>query len=288
MNVKNQIKDYFVIFIGCILLGIAIQKFYLPHNLVTGGFSGISIILTRMLENRFDIHISVAVLNLCLNVPLFIVTFFLLGYRMVIRSFFATISLTVTLSVLAMLPTFDTDLILASLFGGVFSGLGLGLVISKFSTTGGTDLVSMIIKKYLKHFDVSRLLFMIDSTIIICGLFAFGIENCMYAIISVYVCAKVIDGVLEGLNFAKIAYIITEKHNEISNEIFDKIDRGVTGLESIGMYTKNKKVTLMAVISIKEIPALKQLVKEIDPKAFIIFSDAREVFGEGFGKIENI
>ncbi len=283
---KNVVKDYFVITLGCFLLAIAIECFYLPHNLVTGGFSGLAIILTRFFESRLGLEISVSVINLCLNLPLFIVTFFLLGYKMVIRSFYSTIVLSLSLSIVALFPQMNSDLFIAALFGGVFSGAGLGLVFSRFSTTGGTDLISMIINKYVSHINVSKLLFVIDSSIIVLGLFVFGAEKCMYALVAVFVCTKSIDAVLEGLSFAKVAYIITDKYEEVSDKILKELERGVTGLESIGMYTKKQRVTLMVVIATKELPKLKIITKSVDENAFIIVSEAREVFGEGFGRKE--
>ncbi len=284
MKIKSFLLDYIIIAFGCLLLSISIHMFYLPHNLVTGGFSGLSIILTRYLQSWFGINLSISVINLCLNLPLFVVTFFLLGYKMVIRSFYATLSVTFWLYILEFAPAIETDLFLAAIFGGVFSGIGLGLVLNRFSTTGGTDLVAMIFNKYLPHINVSKLLFCIDSCIIVVGLFAFGIENCMYAIIAVFTCTKVINAVIDGFSFAKIAYIITDQYEDVSSEILTELDRGVTGLESIGMYTKKQRVTLMTVVPVKEVPKMKDLVNKIDPNAFIILSDAREVSGEGFSR----
>ncbi len=267
-------------------MAVGIESFYLPHNMVTGGFSGISIIITRYMDKLFSINIPISVINLCLNLPLFILTFFLLGFKMVIRSFYATIILTISLFLVTFLPAIETDLFIASVFGGIFSGVGLGLVFSRFSTTGGTDLVAMILRKYFKSFNVSKLLFMIDCSVILLGLFAFGVTNCMYAIVSIYICTKVINQVLEGLSFKNVCYIITDHYEELSEVLLQELDRGVTGLESKGMYTKKQRVTLMVVISTKDIPKLKEITKRIDEKAFIILTEATEVLGEGFSKFE--
>ncbi len=284
MKNKETILDYLLIFLGCLSLAFAINSFFLPNNLVTGGFSGLSIIITRYLESVFGINVQISVVMLCLNLPLFILTFFLIGYRMVIRSFFATLSVSFWLSILAHLPIIELDIFLAATFGALFSGFGLGLVFSRSSTTGGTDLVAKIANKYIKHINVSKLLFYIDTGIIILGLFAFGIENCMYAIISVFVCTNVIKTVLEGVNFAKVVYIITDHYEELSQAILVELDKGVTGLESKGMYTNKQRVTLMTVIPAKDIPKLKEVTHRVDENAFIIMSDAKEVLGEGFNK----
>lgn len=282
MKITKHVYDYFIIVIGCFLIGFAIEHFYLPHNMVTGGFSGLAIIITRYAESMFGLNISVSAINLWSNIPLFIITFFMFGYRMLIKSFFATIMLSVSLSIWASIPGFNTDMFISSIFGGVITGFGHGLVLSRLCTTGGTDIVAMIFNKYLEHINISKLLFIIDSAIIVLGLFVFGIEAAMYAIISVFVTTKMIDVVLEGLNFSKVAYIITDKYDEISDEIMKVLDRGVTGLESKGMYTKKQRTTLMVVVSTKELPKLKEIIKNFDEDAFMILTEAREVVGEGF------
>lgn len=282
MNIRKLIEDYIVITVGCFLLAIAIELFYLPHNLVTGGFSGLGIIIARVSENVLGTQIPVSVSNLALNLPLFIATFFILGFSMVVRSLYATVALSVSLAIATYLPPIHTDLFLAAVFGGVIAGVGIGLVIVRFGTTGGTELIALIIQKYLPHFNVSKLIFIIDCAIILVGLFAFGAENCMYAIISVFVCAKLIDMVVEGVSFAKVVYIITDEYEDVSSQILTILDRGVTGLESVGMYTGKQRVTLMTVIPVKEIPKLKEIVMSVDEKAFLILSEAREVHGEGF------
>lgn len=281
-DIKKTVTDYVIITFGCLLLAIGIDKFYLPHNLVTGGFSGLSIIIVHLLSSTMGIEAPLAIVNFTLNFPLFVIAFFVLGYKVVLRSFYSTMILSFLLFLTSFTPDIPSDLIIASIFGAVFSGLGLGLVFSRQSTTGGTDLVCTIINKFLKHSNISKQLFVIDSGIIVLGLFIFGIEKCMYAIISVYICTKIINTVLEGIGFAKVVYIITDKSAEVSTEILKVLDRGVTGLESVGMYTEKQRLTLMTVIPPKDIPKLKEITKEIDENAFIIISDAREVFGEGF------
>lgn len=284
MDKKKIITDYLIITIGCFILALGIDKFYAPHNLVTGGFSGLSIIISYYSTTLFGVSIPISLINLFLNLPVFIIAFFVLGFNMVFRSFYSTIMVTVGLFVMTLFPTIETDIFISAVFGAVFAGIGLGLVFSRQSTTGGTDLVCTIINKFLKQKNISKLLFILDSSIILLGLFAFGIENCMYAIISVFVCTKVINIILEGIGFAEIVYIITDKSDEVSAKIFEVLDKGVTGIESRGMYTGTQRVTLMTVMPSKSIPKLKEITKEIDKNAFIIVSEAREVFGEGFAE----
>lgn len=285
MKSKNVLYDYLIMTVGAFLLAFAIQMFYLPQNLVTGGFSGLSIIITRYVESIFGISIPISLINLSLDIPLLIVTFFLLGFSMVIRTFYSTLAVSFFLQVCTFFPSFNNDMFISAVFGGVCAGVGIGLVISKQSTTGGTDLISMIVNNYNKHINISKIMFCIDSCIIMLGIFAFGFERGMYAIISVYICTKFIDTVIEGVNFSKVAYIITDKYDEVSDKILTDLDRGVTAINAKGMYTKQDRVMLMVVVNTKQLPILKSIAKTIDPNSFIIVSEAREALGEGFSEI---
>ena len=174
---------------------------------------------------------------------------------------------------------------LGAVFGGVMAGLGIGLVFVANATTGGTDLAGSILHHFFPGLSTAKWMQLIDTFIIVAGLVLFGSERAMYAIISVYITVQVIDAMLEGLNFSKAALIISDKHQEISEAIMEQIDRGVTGLRGIGKYTGNEKEVLLCVMSKREILTIKEIVKQLDKKAFMIVTDAREVFGEGF--IEN-
>lgn len=282
MNFKKVLYDYTIITFGCFLLAFAIDTFFLPQNLVTGGFSGLSIIITRYAESLFNIQIPISLINLMLNIPLFMITFFLLGFNIVIRSFYSTLAVSFFLQVCTMLPSFQNDIFISAVVGGVCAGTGLGLVISRQSTTGGTDLVTMIIKNYNKHLNVAKMMFAIDSGIIVLGIFAFGFESGMYAIISVYISSKMINTVVEGVGFSKVAYIITDKYEEVSDKILNELGRGVTGVYAKGMYTNQDRVMLMVVVETKQLPVLKSIAKQIDSNSFVIVSEAKETLGEGF------
>jgi uncharacterized membrane-anchored protein YitT (DUF2179 family) len=168
-------------------------------------------------------------------------------------------------------------------FGGIFCGAGVGLIVRAMASTGGTILLASIIhNRLLRHISVGRLLFGCDFMIILIGLVVFGPEAAMYAVVGIFVCTKVTDAILEGFSFAKAAYIISDKSDVIANEIIRHLNRGATEIQARGMYTKEARGMLMCVVSGRELVQLKQLVYNTDPKAFVIVAEVREVLGEGF------
>ena len=154
------------------------------------------------------------------------------------------------------------------------------------ATTGGTDLLCMLIHEKKKYYSVPRLLSIVDGIVVLMGVFVFGINRALYAVIAVYITSKVSDGMLEGMKFAKMTYIISDYAKEIADEILQKIGRGVTGLNAEGMYSNSEKKMLLCVVGKKEIVEVIQIINQIDPKAFVIVSDIREVMGEGFIEIK--
>lgn len=284
-SIKEKIIEYLAIIVGTTILSIAINVFFDPFELVTGGVSGLSIIIKTFAEERYNIIIPLWLTNIALNIPLFIVGVKVLGIKMLGRTIFATLYLSFALFYTKLIPTSflaNIEPLLIALFGGVLSGVGIGLVLSSFATTGGTDLAANIIHKYVKHISISKLLFILDTCIILFGIFMFGITKAMYAIIAVYTTSKVIDSILEGLSFSKAALIISEHSDIIAKEILSELDRGVTGLSGRGMYTLNNKEILLCVVSRKQVIQLKDAVKSIDNRAFLLVFDVREALGEGF------
>lgn len=283
MEKKFKLKEYALITLGCFVLALGINVFYFPSNLVTGGFTGLGIIVSNVFMTLFSVNVPLWSINLFLNIPVFIIAYFVLGPKIIGRSFFATIMLSLALYLTEYIHIGGLDLFLSAVFGGLLTGIGLGFVFRCFATTGGTDMVSAIIqKKFLKHMNISKILLCIDTLIVVLGLFIFGMEETMYAIIAIFISTKAIDTVLEGFGFAKAVFIISERFDEISNKINKDLQRGSTGLYSRGMFYHNDKVTLLTVVSKKELTKLKGMVKSIDEKAFLIVADVREVLGEGF------
>jgi uncharacterized membrane-anchored protein YitT (DUF2179 family) len=285
-NYRHPFLDYMYIILGTTLLALAINMFFAPLGLVTGGVTGLAIIIKTitvdLVKDGFPIYIT----NLVINIPLFILAIIIKGKNFGTRSLFATFYLSFALFYTQSFEPITYDMLLGSVFGGALAGVGLGLVFSAFSTTGGTDLLASIIQHFLKHHSVARIMFIADGTIITMGLFIFGVEKAMYAIVSIYISVKVIDAILEGIHFSKAAFIISEKNGMISQKIMELLDRGVTGLEGQGKFTNMSKEVLLCVVSKREIVKLKEIVRDIDLRAFVIVADVREVVGEGFIEYE--
>ena len=283
MNKKHSAWfSYLMIIVGSASFGVAIQNIYDQTGLVTGGFTGLAIIIKAITSQLIKDGIPLWHTNTVLNIPVFILGYILMGRKFLGRSLFGTIMLSFWLYVLPPLDLAQGDYMLAALFGGLFSGAGVGLVLRANGTTGGTDMVAALIHRKLRHYTVAQIMMVLDGCIVFAGLFLFGIRPTLYAIVAIFVATKVSDSVLEGFNYSKAAYIITDQYEEIATRIMEELDRGLTGLSAKGMYTNEDKCVLYCVVSMKEIVVLKELVSEVDRNAFVIVSDVREVLGEGF------
>ncbi len=283
---KKRYIDYSLIVIGTGLLSFAIQCVYDPCSLVVGGFSGIAIIIKEVTKMLVPGGVPLWLTNILLNVPVFLLAWKIKGRQFVGRTIIATILVSLWLYIIPPFSFAGNSLFLASIFGGVISGAGLGFVFMAKATTGGTDMVGAIIQHYFKHISMPTFMMLLDAIIVTVGAYIFGLERALYAVISIYVVAKVSDGMLEGIKFAKETYIITDKHKEVADAILNEIDRGVTGIYAKGMYTETERYLLFCVVTKKELIQLKEIVGRIDENAFVIVSDAREVLGEGFLPVE--
>lgn len=279
--------NYGKITLGTLITAAALAYFQDPHGIVSGGVTGIGIAL-RAVTERFGTAIPLSVWNLVINIPLLIAGLFVKGRHFMQRTIYSTLLLSAFLFLMERLPfrlEFD-DLFLAAAFGGVLSGLGMGLIVSGFATSGGTDLLAAIIQAKKPHLSVFRVLLIIDTVVIIAGGFVFGIRNALYAIMTSYLNTEFGDKILEGFNRSKAVYIISDEWKTISDGILEKLGRGVTGLDSTGMYTGKTRKTLYCIVSPKELVRLKALTYKADKNAFVIVTDAKEVLGEGFIAVE--
>ncbi|MBP3543917.1 MAG: YitT family protein [Lachnospiraceae bacterium] len=282
MKMKEAWRDYLLIIAGTGMMALAIKGIYDPASMVTGGFSGIAIMVKNLTGGVITGGVPLWLTNILLNIPLFAVTIRIKGFRYIAKTVFATVCLSVALYVIPEVNLMPDDIFLAAVFGGVISGVGIGLVLMANATTGGTDTMAAVIQHYLRHYSIARIMQILDAVIVLAGVWMFGLKSALYAIICIYLVAKVSDGILEGLKFSKQVYIISECYEEIAGRIIEELDRSATALEGMGMYSGNKKQMLFCVVSKKEIVKLRDIVKSIDKNAFVIVSDAREVFGEGF------
>lgn len=281
-NKRSPIWDYIFIFVGTGLLGVAIQCLYDPISLVTGGFTGLSIIVKEVTGNLIEGGIPLWLTNIVLNIPFFILALKVKGVKFILRTFVGTMLLSAWLYIIPVIDLTQGDYILAAVFGGVIGGAGMGLVLLAKATTGGTDMVATLIQHKLKHYSVVQIMQILDGVIVLTGLYVFGIKAAMYAIVAIFITSKVSDALMEGFKFSKAAIIISDKHELVAKKILEDLDRGVTGLYAKGMYSGQEKCVLYCVVSQKEIVEVKEMVAMVDPDAFVIVSDAREVLGEGF------
>lgn len=274
--------SYLLIIIGTALASVAVQNLYAPLNLVTGGFSGLAIVVKAVTGEIMKGGVPLWLTNVVLNIPVFIFSYIALGRKFVGRTIFGAAMLSVWLYVIPAVDLAKGDYLLASIFGGVFLGAGIGAVIRGHATTGGTDMVAALIRTKLPQYSVAQIMQVLDAAIVVLGISLFGVQKGMYAIIAIFVTTKVSDTIVEGFHFSKAAYIITNQHDEVADAIMKEINRGVTGFSAKGMYTKEEKCVLYVVVSKNEIVKVKELVAKIDPSAFVIVSDANDVLGEGF------
>ena len=282
MRKHGKFYDYIMIIIGTGILAFGIACFYDQVGLVTGGFSGLAIVFKHITSVFIEGGIPLWFTNIALNVPVFILSYFLKGKKFIGKTLFGTLMLSAWLYVLPSIDMAEGDLMIASIFGGVCAGAGIGFVIRVGATTGGTDMVSALVQLKFRHYSIVQNLQVIDGLVVLLGLFIFGMRPTLYAIIGIIVQTKVSDLVVEGINYSKAAYIITNEHEEIAKRIMIELERGVTGLQAKGMYTKENKCVLYCIVTQKEIIGLKDIVNEVDPNAFVIVSDVKEVLGEGF------
>lgn len=278
---KPWYMEYLLIIVGTALMATAITSCFDAAGLVTGGFSGIAILVKAGTKSLYGNGIPLWVTNLVLNIPVFLLAAKIKGVAFVKKALLGDLSLTVWL---AVLPAWKLsgDFLLVVLYGGLLQGVGIGLVFLGGGTTGGTDLLAAIIQNFMRHYSIAQIMQFVDGAVVLVGMYVFGIERALYAIIAVYLVTKVSDGIIEGLKFSKSVYIITEKPDEVSRMVMEDLDRGITGISAKGMYSGQDKLMLFCVVGKKELVHLKEMIDEIDPNAFVIVGDAREVHGEGF------
>ena len=278
---KPWYMEYLLIIVGTALMATAITSCFDAAGLVTGGFSGIATLVKAGTKSLYGNGIPLWVTNLVLNIPVFLLAAKIKGVAFVKKALLGDLSLTVWL---AVLPAWKLsgDFLLVALYGGLLQGVGIGLVFLGGGTTGGTDLLAAIIQNFMRHYSIAQIMQFVDGAVVLVGMYVFGVERALYAIIAVYLVTKVSDGIIEGLKFSKSVYIITEKPDEVSRMVMEDLDRGITGISAKGMYSGQDKLMLFCVVGKKELVHLKEMIDEIDPNAFVIVGDAREVHGEGF------
>lgn len=278
-NVKKYALEYIFIIIGAFLMAVSTALFLLPNQLSTGGISGISTIL------YYSCNYPVGLTMLLINVPLFVIAMVKVNKRLFFKSILGTVLLSVFIDLLENLSPITNDRFLACIYGGIIMGIGTAIILKAGASTGGTDLLSYVIRAYNNKFKSSRVIIIADTIIIFFNIIFFReIEIGLYSVIAIYLMGKMIDIIFEGIYFTKIMFIISEKYEEISKEIGILVKRGSTGIYSKGMYSEKQNVMLFCVASRKEVAEIKQIIKQIDKNAFIVTTDAIETLGKGFSE----
>ncbi len=279
---RKRFYSYLLIVAGTGLMAFAIKSSYDSIGLVTGGFSGIGIMLRRLTTGIVKGGIPIWLTNLVLNIPLLILAFRLKGGRFIGKTVAASFLLSFWLGVIPDCDIAGGDYLLASVYGGVLTGAGVGMVLSAQAATGGTDLIATLLHIRFRAYSIAWLLQIIDGIIILAGIYVCGLHASLYAVFSVIIVSYVSDLITEGGKFSKAVYIISEKYERIADTVLHDMDRGTTLLPAVGMYQREDRNMLFCVVSKKEVPVLKEYIKNIDAGAFVIVTDVREVLGEGF------
>ena len=278
-NVRAEMKNAILILAGLIFCALGFNLFLIPNNIAAGGFTGIAQLINSVTG------FPVGAIALALNVPLFLLSMKSLGLRFGIRSLIATIGFSLLLDHLRV-PVITHDLWLSTVYGGLVSGLGFGLILRGSATTGGTDMLASLIHRLIPSVRVSVGMFAIDGLVILASAFVYDTAAAMYALICILISNVVIDFVLEGPNSSHSFFIISDKSDEIAARIMQELDRGVTGLEGMGMYSQQRKRVLLCVVSRMETVTLRRIVFSVDPRAFVISAKAHDTYGEGFKNLD--
>ncbi|SFL89912.1 Uncharacterized membrane-anchored protein YitT, contains DUF161 and DUF2179 domains [Paenibacillus sp. 1_12] len=272
---RDIVVEYGLLLLGSMVIAAGFNMFLSPNQVASGGVSGISIIVQSVFG------FEPAVTQWVLNVPLVILGTFLLGRHHGVKTVIGAFLLPLIILLTRHLPALTDNLLLASIYGGIMLGIGVGLVFRGKGSTGGLDLAAQIVHKYT-GLSLGLAMAMLDGLVILTAGIVLSPEKALYALIGLFVTSKTINIVQIGLSYSKVAFIISDKSEEIRQQILLEIDRGLTQLQATGGYTGQDRTVLMVVVGQTEVNRLKELVQKTDPTAFVILSDTHEVLGEGF------
>lgn len=275
----GYLKSILWIVLASVIYAIGFDWCLIPTQIVSGGLTGVAQIV-----NSLAPALPVGTLVVLMNIPLFLLGWRLLGWRTLVTTLLAMAASSLLLDGIGAIYAFPSmDPLLAAIFGGALVGLALGMVFQQGATTGGTDLIARLLKLKLAWLPMGKLLLIIDLLVILASAAVFrNIYSALYGMIALFISSKVIDGVLYGMDTARVAYIISDRPEEITHSIIHNIDRGVTILKGRGGYSGAEKQVLLVAFKQRQIVAIKRLVKELDPAAFLIVCEAHEVLGDGF------
>ncbi len=292
---RKWFRDYLLIITGSFILATAFVYFITPHKIVPGGVYGIAIVVHYLTAGVFSFWpdgIPIGLFGLVVNIPLTIAGIKILGPRFGVKTVVGFVLTSIFIDGITYLrpdgdlPLVD-DILLSCVFGGVLTGFGLGLIFKSRATSGGSDIIAMIIAKYTQ-LQLGKLMIYVDSVIVLLGLAAFHDWHIpLYSWVVIYITGRAIDMTIEGADYNKALLIISKKHAEIKDKILNDLERGGTYLKGEGMYTGEEKQIIYTVVSRREVAILEEYISKIDPDAFITIMDAKEILGEGFQNLNN-
>ena len=281
---STSLVEVLGLLIGCISLSIGINMFFKPHTIAPGGLSGLSVVLNKVTG------ISVSTIMLLIGVPLVIFAFKILGTKNSIKTLVGAVLLPVIISITSPLSdmSITNDLLLSAISGAILVGIGIGTIFRVDGSTGGTDLIGLILSKKFPGIKPTKFMMCLDAFVVISsGIASKNIETALYSAIALYIIVKVADAIMESFDYSKAFFIISNEADDLRNVITNELGRGLTILDGRGGYTDEKKQVLLVVVSKNQEIHFKKVVKSTDPNAFIIVSTVHEVLGEGFKEFAN-
>ncbi|WP_304340200.1 YitT family protein [Metaclostridioides mangenotii] len=276
---RITISEVLILVVGCFLMAASLNLFFNPHSIAPGGLTGLAVVINTISP------IPLWVVNLVLNIPLFVLAYKILNRKDCIKTVLGILLLTLALKLTDNLAMIDVtnDIILAIISGSILMGFGHGLIFRINGTTGGTDLIGLLLNKYIPSLSVPVLMGVVDSVVVaLSGIVTGKIEIALYSTLALYIIVKMSDLMIEGFDYSKSFMIISDKYKDINQIIMEDLERGATILNGEGAYTGSDKKVILVVVAKKEVVKLKKLVKEIDPNSFIIITDIHEAVGNGF------
>lgn len=265
-------------FVGSVIFAVGVQVFCVPNNIIFGGVTGIATVFNYLWR------LPVGTGSLLINIPLLVLGYFYFGRHMMGKTLRSILMMTVVMDYLFYyVPPYPTDRMIAALFGGICTGLGLALIFTRGSTTGGTDIISRLLRLRYPHMQMGKALLIVDCVILCLSALVFqNIETILYGLIAKFTAAKVIDSVLYGMDMGKLAIIVAHNKAEIAKDVIVQLHRGVTFLKAQGAYANEERDVMLCAVRKQQFHKLKEIVYSHDPSAFVIVTEAGEILGEGF------
>ena len=274
---KKKIIDFLIVISGLALIAFAVSTLIAPNKIVQGGVSGMATIVYYLTGA------PISLTNLLVNIVLIIIGLKILGKHFIIRTLACVLILSGFLEVFSFIPPLTDDRLLATLFGGILYGTGIGLTLLKGASSGGTDILGRIAQHFFPHIPIGKLLLFVDGLVILGGFVAFKDLNLvMYGMITIFISTFTIDYLIKKLNVSRLAFVVTSKGDDVSKKLISTSGRGVTKIDVTGAYTNEKKTMLMCAIKENEMPEFQRKIDEMDREAFTMFSESQQIFGNGF------